>query len=96
MRIIYQLKYDLKSMNNNSTINKYVLKSVKQLLRDYTSTKICAKITEMITRRLMDHLKYILKSMNNNTAINKIITMRLIYQLKYVLKSMNNNHTINK
>ena len=74
---------------NNHAINKII---TKRLMHQ----KICANITEMITRRLMDHLKYIPKSMNNNTAINKIITMRLIYQLKYVLKSMNNNHTINK
>ena len=60
------------------------------------SSKIGAKISEIITMRLIYQLKYILQSKNNNTAVNKIITMKLIYQLKYVLKSMNNNHTINK
>ena len=29
MRLIYQLKYVLKLINNNSTINKKVLKSMK-------------------------------------------------------------------
>ena len=29
MKLIYQLKYELKSVDNNSTINKYILKSVK-------------------------------------------------------------------